>query len=152
METLNRDSQHQQLVDAAYRGWVDDSSYPDFIESLDPTHRAAVLTANLNEQVVSGGFHGWHTHGFSSCGEQLLEVLSDIELEIRDGVTYRIRDIVNRAWLNSRLFREGMVPEFEGYRQAQAEFTAIYLRLCSAFMAEVEVYLMRKMTPMRRSA
>lgn len=152
METLDRDSQHQQLIDAAYRGWTDDSSYPDFIESLAPKYRVAVLTGNLNAQVVSGGFHGWHTHGFSSCGEQLLEVLSDIEQEIGDGVTYRIREIVHRAWLNSRLFRDGLVPESEGYRQAQAEFTAIYLRLCPAFMAEVEVYLMRKMTPMRRSA
>jgi hypothetical protein len=72
-------STHQRLVDEAYSQWANQNwTYGEFIDSLGDRQRQAVLIANLNYQVETGGFAQWHFNSYSSRSNQLIAALEEI--------------------------------------------------------------------------
>lgn len=73
----------QRLVNAAYEKWQRSENkgmkYGDFVESLDPLSREAVLVAGLNGQVLNGGFRQWVDNGYAVKIKETLQVLACVE-------------------------------------------------------------------------
>lgn len=130
METINKDSFHQQLLDRAYSQW-DDESYPEFIDSLEPALKAAVLLANLNYQVMRGGFSRWHAHGYSSVSNELLDVLRGMDGAITAVVYDLVRDVV-------RTLKAGLSGD------SLRLMDEVYKKVSLAFLSDCEIHFLRQ--------
>jgi len=70
----------EHLMDMAYNMWSSDHSMgkEDFWLRLDYPERIAVFIGNLNYQVENGGFMQWHDNGYSTCGEDIIRILTTV--------------------------------------------------------------------------
>ena len=70
-----KESKMQNLMDKAYATWKDNMNYDEFLASLSPVLRTAVVLGNLNYQVENGGFSQWIFNGYYKSGRNYLRYI-----------------------------------------------------------------------------
>jgi hypothetical protein len=102
----------QDVMDSAYKKWVPDTSYYDFLLSLTPTERAIVVIGNLNYQVENGGFSQWKDNRYNDGAEFLFHALKEVGTplakQVEDLVTkYLDSEPDNSSWDEDDSWNEG---------------------------------------------
>jgi hypothetical protein len=78
MENKNKFDFQEELMERAYEKWQDDKemSYFEFLLSLEPVERSAVILGNLYYQVCNGGFVQWKDNGYQEDGRNFLLLIN----------------------------------------------------------------------------
>lgn len=143
METIARDSRHQELMDHAYETWRDRTcSYSQFLDTLSHSCFCAVILGNFNGQMELGGFEAWESHGFSSRSMDLLSIVQDMALTYRDGASPSVYRTLSEALTTLRRVRSGG-DRCDHHREVLKTLERSYLLVRDKFMAECETYLIR---------
>ena len=77
-ESIN---QVQPIMDRAYAGWPNGSTYDDFLFTLDSVEKIVVLIGNLNYQVCNGGFFQWADNRYGKHWQDVIRALNLINTE-----------------------------------------------------------------------
>ena len=69
------DNLHDTLMNTAYSKYPKNVSHFEFLLSLTPIERTAVVLGNLNYQVENGGFSQWSFNGYKKSTIQFIEII-----------------------------------------------------------------------------
>lgn len=143
----------QKLIYEAYSTWEKNEtwSYGQFIDSLDKTHKAAVLVSDLNLQVKRRGFECWDLCGYSEKADDLFEVLiefvDDTDSEVGDEVLSLLRSYTMALKIPTIRIRIGDLfnsDEYRKYKEEEEWLTSKYRKIGDRFLREFRDWLAKK--------